>query len=85
MIAFPYVAIFLCTLVIEVGWIWSVRSVAEGRRSLVVMNAVLMQGISNLSTLILVHDSWTSVTSVIGAAVGAFIGMRFTFRGQSAD
>lgn len=84
MSALPYVAIFICAFLIEVGWIWSVRFVAEGRSSLVVANAVLMQGISNVSTLILVQDSWTAMASVVGAAAGALVGMRFTFRGQTA-
>ena len=83
--ALAYVAIFLCSLVLEIGWVSSVRSVAAGREWLVVLNAVVMQGISNTSTLILVRDSWTSLASVLGAAIGAFLGMRIPVRSLSVE
>jgi outer membrane lipoprotein SlyB len=76
----PYIAIFLCTLVLEVGWIVSVRAVTADRAWTMVVSAVLMQGISNASTLILVSDRWTSLASMLGAAAGAMLGMRISAR-----
>lgn len=84
LILLSYVGIFLCSVIVEVGWIWSVRSVSANRDWLVVGNAIVMQGISNLSTLILVQDSRTSLASIAGAAVGALVGMRLSARAFSA-
>lgn len=80
-----YVGIFICSLVLEVGWILAVRLVTADRQWIIALNAVVMQAISNSSTLILVSDSWTSVSSVIGAGTGALIGMRIRVRPLSVD
>lgn len=73
----PYIGIGLCSAALEVGWISSVRSVTANRMWIVAGNAVVMQGISNASTLILVSDGWTAIASVIGAGLGAILCMRF--------
>ncbi len=70
-----YIGIFACAFVIEVGWIAAVRAVTVDRTWAVVANAAFMQGVSNVSTLILISDKWTAVSSCLGAAAGAFFGM----------
>lgn len=77
MASLSYIAIFLCATVIEVGWISAVRSVTNDRMWSLVLMAVSMQAISNVSTLILVSNGWTAVASIAGAGFGAILGMRY--------
>ena len=84
-----YLGIALCSAALEIGWISSVRSVTANRMWIVAGNAVVMQGISNASTLILVSNGWTAIASIIGAGLGAILCMRFapsiTLIGLSAN
>ena len=80
----PYIGIAACTASLEVGWIFSVRFVSAGRAIPLIASAMFMQAISNASTLILVSDGWTSIASVMGAALGVLIGMGLDRRSLSA-
>lgn len=72
-----YAGIGLCAALLETGWILSVRGVNANRMWVVAGNAVIMQGISNASTLILVSNGWTALASIAGAGLGALICMKF--------
>ena len=75
----PYVGIFLCSTVLEIGWIAAVRFVTSDRTWVLIATAMMMQSISNASTLILVSDGWTALSAVAGSGFGALLGMKFSF------
>lgn len=52
---------------------------------MLVLSAMLMQGIAYYSMLILVHDSFTMWSGVLGAGVGALVGLRIPERWLSHE
>lgn len=71
-----YAGLFLCAFLIEVGWVLSVRAVSRNQPMQLALTGMSMQTISYGSTLILVHNHWTMVAGIVGAGLGAFIGLR---------
>lgn len=74
--ALPCLGIFLCTVVLEVGWVASVRFVNSASLGHLVLSAMGMQAISYFQTLILVEDHVSMFTGILGAGVGMWVGMR---------
>jgi len=72
----PYLCIALFAVIIDVGWVIGVRLVKLNARLQLILVAMSMQAVSNLSTLILVSNSWTMIASAIGAGIGAWIGLK---------
>lgn len=72
----PFLLIFVCAAVLEGAWVLSIGFVNRNRVWAIAANAMFMQGISYLSTIIVVHDSWTTVVGIAGAGVGAVVGMK---------
>lgn len=87
MSALPYIAIFACAAVLEGAWVLSIGFVNRGQVLLIAANAMFMQGISYLSTLIVVKDSSTVFAGLVGAAAGAIVGMKLARKnsGQAED
>ena len=54
----------------------SIGFVNRNQVLLIAANAMFMQGISYLSTLIVVNDSSTAIAGIGGAATGAVVGMK---------
>lgn len=73
--ALRFLLVFLCVVTLEVGWVTSVRFVSAGEIWKVVAWAMLMQGIAYLGLLPVVKDRWLSAAGVLGAGVGALLGM----------
>jgi hypothetical protein len=68
--------IFLFEVVLGIGWVASVRSVETRAEVQLVAISMGMQAISYGSTLLLVNNNWTMVTGIIGAGLGALLGLR---------
>lgn len=71
-----YLELFLCALVIEVGWVAAVRAIETDSAIRLAVISMSMQAISYASTLILVHNSWTMLAGITGSGIGAAVGLR---------
>lgn len=69
--------VFAFALILEVGWVMSVRLVTKRRVVMLVLTAMAMQTISYLSTLIIVQNNLAVIGGVIGSGLGALIALRF--------
>jgi hypothetical protein len=71
------ILVFLFALILEIGWVVSVRLVTKRTVVLLVLTAMAMQSISYLSTLLIVQNSLTIVGGIIGSGLGALVALRF--------
>jgi hypothetical protein len=76
MFLLPHIGIFVCVVAMEIGWITAVRFVNSNGIMAVFLMAILMQTISYCNTLILVENPITMIAGVIGAGLGAVVGMK---------
>ena len=71
------VTVFSFALIMEIGWVMSVRLVSMRKPVYLVLTAMGMQTISYLSTLMIVENNVTMVGGVIGSGLGAIVALRF--------
>lgn len=67
--------VFVCALVLDLGWVISVRLVERQAALMLAAWAVVMQLLSYQSVLLVVHDASLQLTGALGAGAGALLGM----------
>lgn len=70
-----FLAVLLSTAVLEIGWVASVRLVHLEQLTALVIVAMVMQSIIYASLLLVVDDRKLAIAGVIGAGIGAALGM----------
>lgn len=70
-----FLFVLTCACLLEIGWVASVRLVHLQSVWAVAMVAMVMQTIAYGSILLVVDDRRLAVAGIIGAGVGAVVGM----------
>jgi hypothetical protein len=74
--------VLLSAAFLEVGWVVSVRLVHLGQAAAVAAVAMTMQAVVYFSLLAVVDDRRLAVAGILGAGVGALVGMALPLSGS---
>lgn len=80
-----FVGLFICSALLELAWVLSVKSVEKDNPTKLVLMAVGMQTIMYVQTKLLIDSGWEMISGIVGAGTGAIVGIKIPFSSKRTN